>query len=315
MTAPLSRLAAALALLIAAAPARAGDICKYLPGNTEIVVTVNVKQLLQSPLVQRHFLEKAKAELQKNEAAGKVLEALGIDPFADIDRVSGAMPAVDKQNDRVLIVVEGRFNADKVSRAADDFARAEPAKIAVQKVGAGKLYELKDAWEGKPIYAAVLSNDAIVYSPTRDLVSTSLERRGEAAPVKKELRDLVDNTSSEQSISVSVLASALGKGGGNEMARAIVAKLVNVTGGVTVGEDVQFEINVACQNAEAVQELRQMVNLGLGIATAQVGNNPALQPLADVLATVKVGTKGTAVQVKAQISKELIEKALKEVQK
>ena len=47
-----------LAVVLAGAPARAGEVDRYLPDDTEIVVNVNIRQILDSPLVKKHALEK-----------------------------------------------------------------------------------------------------------------------------------------------------------------------------------------------------------------------------------------------------------------
>src|SRR5207248_3597921 len=62
------------------------DVCSsdlYLPDGTMLVLTLNVKQLLQAPLVRGDD----KAFKQALAEATKALEAFGVDPAKDVDRI------------------------------------------------------------------------------------------------------------------------------------------------------------------------------------------------------------------------------------
>ena len=91
------RIVAVLALVLAgpAAGARAADLDPYLPADTESYLSVNVRQILDSPVFKKQLLVPARAAIK--EAAGGqldlVLKDLGLDPFKDIDRLIIASPA------------------------------------------------------------------------------------------------------------------------------------------------------------------------------------------------------------------------------
>src|SRR5262249_47295568 len=103
---------AALAVAALAAPARAADLDPYLPADTEVVVTVNVRQLLGSELLKKLGLDKAKEALKDLDQVKTVLDELGFDPFKDLDRLTVAGPGGTEQ-DRGLIIARGRFDPDK----------------------------------------------------------------------------------------------------------------------------------------------------------------------------------------------------------
>src|SRR5262245_5076689 len=96
--------------VLTAAPARA-DVAKYLPNDTELLLTVNVRQILDAPLVKNNNqIEQVKGLIKGNEDVQKVLEALGFDLFKDLTSITIALPAgTDLQQGTVL--VEGKFNA------------------------------------------------------------------------------------------------------------------------------------------------------------------------------------------------------------
>src|SRR5438105_4660189 len=101
-----------LAAALAAAPARAGEVDKYLPEDTEVLVSVNVRQIVDSDLFKKYALEQARAALKDQEDVQDVLKELGLDPFKDLDRVLVAKPSGGEQ-DRGLVIAYGRFDLDR----------------------------------------------------------------------------------------------------------------------------------------------------------------------------------------------------------
>src|SRR4051794_21830613 len=77
----------AVVLAAGAAPARAADLDKYLPDGAQFIVSFNVKQLLNAPLIKSD----KKAFDEGMEHASKGLQDFGIDPKKDLDRVILAM--------------------------------------------------------------------------------------------------------------------------------------------------------------------------------------------------------------------------------
>src|SRR3954470_15902376 len=92
------RIALGLALLtLCAAPAGAApapapgktglQVDPLTPADTEVLVVIDVRRMLDAPLVKKKELEDAKAGI-KNDQVGKVLTAAGIDPRKDIDTIT-----------------------------------------------------------------------------------------------------------------------------------------------------------------------------------------------------------------------------------
>src|SRR4051794_26808628 len=79
--------AAAFLAVVVAAPVRAAEVDVLLPAETEAVMFVNVRQILDSDLVKKYALGQVKQALQGNENQ-KLLKDLGLDPLKDIDRVT-----------------------------------------------------------------------------------------------------------------------------------------------------------------------------------------------------------------------------------
>src|SRR5437868_5428584 len=95
---------AVLTAALFATPMRAADPTAYLPDGTMLVLSFNVRQLLQAPLV--HGDEKAFK--QATADATKALAGFGVDPAKDVDRIVLAVGEQLKAA-TTLILVEGRF--------------------------------------------------------------------------------------------------------------------------------------------------------------------------------------------------------------
>src|SRR5262249_1317958 len=81
---------------------------KYLPGDTEVVVTVNIKQILDSELVtsNKEALERLRKYLRKimPSEGQECLKKTGFDPFKDLTNITLAMPP-SKEPERVLAIM------------------------------------------------------------------------------------------------------------------------------------------------------------------------------------------------------------------
>src|SRR3954451_4073644 len=99
------RFAVAFLLALAGtAPARAADLDPLLPPDTESYLSVNVRQIVDSPLFQKQLLAPLKQMLVESggEALQTVLKDLDVDPFKHVDRVTIVSPSTTEA-DRGLI--------------------------------------------------------------------------------------------------------------------------------------------------------------------------------------------------------------------
>src|SRR5262249_50931606 len=136
-----STLALAAALLLAA-PASAAEADKYLPEDTTSVVSVNVRQVLDSPVGKKYLQEVVKTVLKQNADLQKPLTAAGVDPLKDVSSV--VVAASDVAGDKVLVIVRGTFDPDKAQAAAEDFAKKNPRQLVIHKEGELRVYEHKN---------------------------------------------------------------------------------------------------------------------------------------------------------------------------
>src|SRR5437879_12168888 len=82
------------AALVLVLPIRAAEVDQYLPEDAEVVLVVNAKQLLDSPLVKKHFLEQMRDLMKTNTEVANILSALGFDPYKELTSLTEAMTMI-----------------------------------------------------------------------------------------------------------------------------------------------------------------------------------------------------------------------------
>src|SRR5262245_40169527 len=124
-----------------AAPAPAAEVPPLLPAETESVIHVNFRQVIDSPLVKKLALEPMKLFLQKEEAQ-KVMTDLGLDPLKDVDELTAGFWAEDPQKPRGLFILSGKFDPVKLFNFADAKGKENPDRIEIVTEGKYKFVHL-----------------------------------------------------------------------------------------------------------------------------------------------------------------------------
>jgi hypothetical protein len=312
-----------LAAALAAAPARAGEVDKYLPEDTEVLVSVNVRQIVDSDLFKKYALEQARAALKDQEDVQDVLKELGLDPFKDLDRVLVAKPSGGEQ-DRGLVIAYGRFDLDRLRAKADEAAKNQPDLVKIHKIpdGAGGkavVYEVNVPNQPTPVFVALPNKETVLASTGKDYVVDALKKetaKEKPALKNKDFQALLEKMDAKQAVSLAGVGSALTEGGLDEV-KALFEKVEAVGGGVSIGDDIKIEVSVAAKSADDAKGLKETIGDDLKqarlllTALTLVQSDPGLELLLDVANSVRVSVKGKAVVVKASVSADALEEALK----
>jgi hypothetical protein len=164
-----------LLLAFTAVPGRAADIDKFVPEDSEVIATFNVRQLLDSAVVKKIGLDRAKDALKNIEEATDVLKALDFDPFKDLDQVITASPGGNAE-DKGLIIAHGKFDVAKFKAKAEEVAKTNGDVLKIHKSGANQIYEVKiQAEQDVTLFVAIASKDTILASPGKDYVVDALK--------------------------------------------------------------------------------------------------------------------------------------------
>jgi hypothetical protein len=310
-------LAAALAVALTALPARAADAVKYLPDDTQAVVSLNVRQFLDSPLVKKANLDKA---LERDVEAQKVLKDLGLNPLKDVERVLFARGPSEEDS---AIIFQGTFDPAKLHAKAEAALKEKKDYLKIHKGDNGTFYEVVKLdelipvppqaqgagvnFKGKSVFVAIADKNDIVVSGSKAVAGEALDRaagKKEGKLKSKDLAALVAKINPQQTLAVAVPGSV-----------TQTEKIKSITGGLTVASDVQIDLAVAAADADAAKEIDDTIKEQLGMAQGIVGaiaaGNKALAPVADILDAIKPEAKDKAVLIKGTVKGATLEKLFK----
>jgi hypothetical protein len=320
MTSQHSRWFLAGALLAVALPAGAAEVDKYLPADSEVVVSINVRQLLDAPLFTKLALPRIQEHL-KDQGVQDVLTALGFDPLKDVSRITAGGPSVNGL-DRGLVIVHGRFDLTKFKARAEEAARDNPDTLKVVKKGDYTMYEVAGGKgdKGRPFFVGLLNGETLVVAHATSYVGEAFDKEAgkKKGTLRKGVERLVEKADDGKAVWAVAPSATLAKGpvGKQDKLQKILAQCEALTLTVAVAEDVDTEIALAAKNPAAAKTLTAELRDGLeqvkGLAGLFAGQgNKKLSPVVDILDSTKVGAQGGRVLVKSHVGADLIEKAAK----
>ena len=315
-----SFMAVVLGLALTASPLLAQNeaprrgIDPFLPPDTEIISTVNFKQIFDSNLFKKYMLEEAREALKNAAMVKDILDDLGFDPFKDLDKVISAGPG-GSETDKGLIIVHGRFNVEKFKAKAEDAAKSNSDNLKVHKINDGKntLYEV--TVDPVPtLWVALASKTTLLVSPGKDYVVDALKRVDKPVRLQnKDFQSLLEKMDNRQSVSLAAVGKAVAKADLPEAVKEAFENIDAIGGGLTIGEDINFELVGNAKTAKDAKDINDKIsaglNFGLGLLGIAAGQNKELAPLVDIAKTVRSSARDKTVTIKAAISAELIEKA------
>jgi hypothetical protein len=319
------RILAAVALSLAVAlPAVAADpkapaapgFEKYLPDGADSVITINVRQLLDSELVKKAGLDKTLA----GEDAQKSFKELGLDPLKDIERV---VIASDKdKSDEPYFIIQGKFDPAKLSAAIEATGKEKKDHLKVHKTEYGKVYEVANLDEviklppqaagagvnlkGRSAFAVIPDKGHVVLTGSKESAETVLAKGAGKKTTKltnKELPALLAKINLKQSVAVALPSPD--------------DKVKSITGGITVTSDVKTRLTVAAADADAAKQVDTMIGEQLkmvqDIAGLVVLQQKELAPIVDILNDIKHEAKDSNVGISSDIKGETLQKLVKAV--
>jgi hypothetical protein len=316
------RLAAVVVLALVLPTGARAELDPYLPLDTESYVSVNVRQMIASPLFKKTALGPLRDALKGAQEVQDVLKDLGFDPFKHLDRVIVASPkSADK--DRGLIIAHGTFDVKKFQEKAADAAQNNDDVLKIHKVPLGgrvthEIYEVVLPDQDMSLYVALASPKTLIASPGKDYVVDALKQAQlKKAPVlkNKAFQGLIEKLDAKQSLALAVSGKALAGIDGADFlpkrTRDALAKIEAIGGGLTVSDEIKIELAVSTSDNNSAQDVRGAVDKGVKLALVSLAllgdENKGLNLLLEVMKTVKVGGRAHVVSVTARLTSDVIE--------
>ncbi len=95
----------------------------------------------------------------------KLLRAAGLDPLKDIDSIAVSTSGNPMAGGKLLVVVRGDFDPDKVRMAAEDYAKKHPGRLKSFTHDGLPMWEITS--DNKSFYAAFAGNKTLVMTATK----------------------------------------------------------------------------------------------------------------------------------------------------
>jgi len=329
----LSRLVFGAALFagLAASPAKVGaaEPDKLLPADTDIVAIINLKQVLETDIIKKYALDQIK-QLLDGQDIKKLLGDLGLDPLKDVEKLvistsetkfeAGAEP-------KFLLIVHGKFDAEKLFKTAEAEAKKDGDKFALIKDGNTVMFKYQGAEGQPPLYATVVNDTTVIAASEKKIITTALKAEAAAKPaaLKKELADLLKKADDKTSIFVAGLLK--GKlddlkipGGGMipikfDDLEKLIPKMESVAVAVKIGTDVLVDVTIGMKDDDSAGDMRNALDDLLKQIKPLVqllgAAEPRAKPLADVLGSIKTGSKNKDVTISGKVTGANIGKMIK----
>ena len=183
-------------------------------------LSVNVRQILDAPLIKKNALPALRDALDSVQEAGDVFKDLGFDPFKNLDRIIFASPS-STDTDRGLIIARGSFDVKKFQAKAADAAQNNDDVLKIHKVPLGggvthEVYQVDVPGQDLTLYVALASNRTLLASPGKDYVVDALKQvhlKKKPALKNKTFQAIVEKMDPKQSLTVAVLGKSLAGAG------------------------------------------------------------------------------------------------------
>ncbi len=312
---------------LTAAPSRAAEVDALLPAETDSVVFVNVRQILDSDIVKKYALGQLKQALQGADAQ-QTLNKLGLDPLKDVERVTAGSWGKDKDDMNVIFVVRGKFDAQKLFAAAKEESKKDDAKLSIVEEGKYKLVKIVgDENQKKPMYAAVADGKTIIGGTDKKIVTSALDKSQGANPkaeLKKDLAALLLRMDEKASMfacglvegKITELPNGLDKIPGldpKELAKQL-GNMKSVALTFKLTSDVNLEVAMGMKDADSATEFNNtldgLINTAKQFLPFVAGQKENLKPLVDEInKSLKSKAKGSDVTLFLKLSADAIGKA------
>lgn len=307
-------LTAAFALAVAAPTVRAAEPDKLLPKDSDTVAYVNVKQLLASDVVKKYALEQIKQMLAGQDAK-KLLEDMGLDPLKDIETLWMGSSGKDPNDMKGLLIIHGKFDPDKLFKAAEAQSKKDGDKFSMIKDGNATLFKYQPD-EGNPVYGTVVDDKTVIAGSDKKMVADALKQADEKkkAPISSELTAMVKKMDEKSSL----FAVSLVKGkfdnvklppeipfdvSGLEKA---LPKAETLSVVIKVTADITLEVVFGMKDEDAASDMGDAVVKLLdgikGLVPLLAAAEPRAKPLVDVVKTIKSDVKNKDVTITGKVT-------------
>jgi hypothetical protein len=279
-------------------------LADYIPADAGAVLSFDVRQLREAPLVRGPLGEPLHQLVSRSEWELPWVKLAGIDPWDGVDRVRILMPAAEPS--RSLWLIHGRIDPSRFQLGSDQF---QP-----HREGSWQLYEFLDPFMGRIWLAA--AGDTLLVSVSKSRLTETLTLAASPHPVAVRdaaLRELLNRIDRTQPVWFVASMAALGSVARlqNRAMDAVLGPVLRrsrtIEGGVRVTEDVQAMFSFHTDDEAAAQQLQQTLKNVVEVAQGAkwlLRSDQDLLPLFDLIGTGETSRTGATVKIHCRMSSE-----------
>ncbi len=302
------RLACVALVLVGFQSSRAADADRNLPNGAGVVLSINVEQLVNSPVGRKYLRPAIDQALNANRSLQGSFKQLELDPFRDISRV---ILVLSQNASYGLVIVHGKFDRDRIAKLAEQLAGEKKVRLRIHKDAGMTIYERAESAD-TPIFATFPNDRTLLLSNDKETLRTS-NRKGEP---KKELATLIQHADDRLTawlVALPAIAKSLPIE--NAKKRKSLESLENLTGTLNVYTGARLDLRFASKTPQDAESINQIIvdfkNLFKSLAPGVAKEKPELAPLFELVAGLTSSVRGKIASVTVDLSAAQIEKIVK----
>jgi hypothetical protein len=296
---------AAIAIAIFAGSLTAATPDKYLPDDSEVVLTVNVRQFLDTPLINRD-LDRLREALKGQEKISAELEKVGLDPLKDIDRIT-ITAAPGQGDDHFFLVAHGRFDTAKLEARAKTAVTEESDNVSEVKEEDHTFYSITQPGAAHVFYIAWPESGTIVASPSKELIlhAFGVQAGKSQSSLNQDMAGLLEKIDEKSVASIVGLGSLL-----KDTPQA--GQVQHFNGTVTIDQSMHLAAAVAVKDVETAETLTKTITDGMAQVKTMLSmaakNREDLAPAISLLEAIKIRREGDTINIEGDLTEDLLDK-------
>jgi hypothetical protein len=284
-----------------------GALLDYVPEDSEAVLAVNVRSLLESP-VRSRLTPLLQQLIRRGERRLPWMDLLGLNPIDDLDYLQ--ISFAPGTGGEPLWLARDRLDRSRI--------QIGPDKLQEKTVDHFRVWEYTERQTKRTTRIAPVG-DMFVVSETLGRVLSALKHASTPRPIAVRdatLRELLTKVDRRQSLWLAASIKSLGSIAGIEdpilkrVLRLLLAHTESVYGSIACKEDVQVELHFRAATAEGAQRLEadlQSISEAAPGAAVLLGRRKELLPLLRLLESGKTHRDGNEVLLRCELAADQLE--------
>ena len=281
-----------------------------LPADTQALIHLNFRAMIDSPLAKKMGIEKEIIKALDFDV--EFIAEIGFDPLKDIDSITIAAPGGGDM-EKGLIIVAGKFKADKLLAKLNEEAKNNNDKVKTHKAGDKTIFEVKDFFPDQqvPMFMMIASNSTILASTQKEYLEKAFANSGSKL-ANKDFSALVEKLDPDLAISMVAVSSAFPSKAIPEPYKVIIEGIDSIIGigGIGIDEDVTLKINVFTKDEDSSKKLKETMDQGMAQALGFLGLMAAqekeLTPVLEFVKSMKTSSKEKMMSLEGKLPVKMI---------